>query len=118
MPSSRAARMMRTAISPRLAMRSFLIAMEMRTASNVDFGDRLPGHDGLLVLRQEPQDLAGSAGFHLVERFHDLNESDRIAVRDHVTVVLVGRLVRRRLAVEDARKRREDLLGCHGFLVT
>src|SRR5262245_24008346 len=116
MPSLRAARKMRTAISPRLAMRSFLIAIEMRTASNVDFGDRLPGHNGLFVLSQEPQDLARGAGFHLVERFHHLNEADRVAVRDHVTVVLVGFLLPWPCYIVLEQARRDLILTICAFL--
>src|SRR3979411_2503710 len=67
MPSSRAARMMRTAISPRLAMRSLWMVMDGLKASNVDLGDWLTGHHGLLILGKEAHDLAGCACLHLVE---------------------------------------------------
>src|SRR5688500_691590 len=108
MPSSRAARMMRTAISPRLAMSRRLIKM-----LDLDLGQGLAGHDGILVVDQELHDLAGDIGLHLVEALHHFNKADDFAGRDLVAVRLVGRLVWRRLAVESAGKRREDLLGRH-----
>src|SRR6266700_7377317 len=81
-PNSRAARMMRTAISPRLAMRSFWIVMDGSKASNVDLGDRLTGHHRFLILGEEAYDLAGRARLHLVERLHDFDEADRVVLRD------------------------------------
>src|SRR5688500_9912019 len=101
MPSSRAARMMRTAISPRLAMSRRLIKM-----LDLDFGQGLAGHHRVLVVDQELHDLAGDGGLHLVEAFHDFDEADDLSRRDLVAVRLVDRLVRRRLAVEGAGERR------------
>src|SRR5580692_10696333 len=101
-PSSRAARMMRTAISPRLAIRSFLIVIGGLRKLDFDFDNRLAGHDSVLVLRKEAHDLAGHARLHLIEGFHDLHEPDRVALRDRVAVGFVGRLVGCRLAIEDA----------------
>src|SRR5258707_4749571 len=108
---------MRTAISPRLAMRSLWIVMDGLQTSNVDLGDRLTGHDGLLILGKEAHDLAGCACFHLVERLHDLDEANRIVLRDRVAIGFVGRLFRRWLAVGYAKERRKDLLYSHEFLV-
>src|SRR5882757_1834799 len=110
MPNSCAARIMRTAISPRLAMRSFWIVICGLPASNVDLGDRLTGHDGVLILDKEAHDLAGCTCLHPVERLHDLDQTDRVVFHDHVAVRFVVRLVGRRLAVEDAREGRKDLL--------
>src|ERR1700704_2337368 len=117
MPSSRAARIIRTAISPRLAMRSLWMVMDGLTASNVDLGDRLTGHHRLLILGKEAHDPARCAGLDLVERLHDLDEANRVIFRDRVTVGFVGWLVRRWLAVEYAREGRKDLLYGHEFLV-
>src|SRR4029077_2585027 len=99
--------MMRTAISPRLAMRSLRMVMDRLKASNLDLDDRLTGHHRVLILGKETYNLAGRARLHLVERLHDLDEADRIVLRDGVAVGFVGWLVRCRLAVEDARKGRE-----------
>ena len=54
MPSSRAARLMRTAISPRLAMSS------RENAISGDLDQRLAGHHRLFILDKELHDLAGS----------------------------------------------------------
>src|SRR6202051_2733847 len=110
MPNSRAARMIRTAISPRLAMRSFWIVMDGLTGSDIDLGDRLAGHHRGLVLHKEAHDLAGYARLHFVERLHDLDEANRVFLRDRVAIGFVVRLVRCRLAVEYAGGGREDLL--------
>src|ERR1700737_35564 len=116
MPNSCAARMMRTAISPRLAMRSLWIVMDGLQASHVDLGDRLTGHHGLLILGKEAHDLARCACLHLVERLHDLDETNRVVLRDRVAIGFVGWLVRRGLAVEYAWEGRKDLLYSHEFL--
>src|SRR5262245_10470095 len=107
MPSSRAARMILTAISPRLAMSRRLIN------SDLDLGQGLAGHHRVLIVHQERDDLAGDVGLDLVEALHHLDEADGVTGRDLVAVRLVDRLVRRRLAVEGAGERREDLLGRH-----
>src|SRR5229473_2999750 len=108
---------MRTAISPRLAMRSLWIVMDGLKASNVDLGDWLTGHHGLLILGKEAHDLARCTCLHLVERLHDLDEANRIVLRDRVAIGFVGRPVRRGLAVKYAREGRKDLLYSHEFLV-
>src|SRR5260370_11232719 len=95
---------MRTAISPRLAMRSLWIVMDGLQASHVDLGDRLTGHHGLLILGKEAHDLARCACLHLVERLHDLDETNRVVLRDRVAIGFVGWLVRPWLAVEYAYK--------------
>src|SRR6202048_3118577 len=108
---------MRTAISPRLAMRSLWIVMDGLQASHVDLGDRLTGHHGLLILGKEAADLARCACLHLVERLHDLDETNRVVLRDRVAIGFVGWLARRGLAVEYAREGRKDSLYSHEFLV-
>src|SRR6186997_417411 len=89
MPSSRAARMMRTAISPRLAMRSFFIGMR---GLSLHVGQRLAGHDGVFVLGVELHDLAGESRLHLVEGFHHLDQADHVTHGNRVALVLVDRL--------------------------
>src|ERR1700738_1433693 len=108
---------MRTAISPRLAMRSFWIVMDGLNASNVNLGDWLARHHRILVLGKEANNLAGCARLHLVERLHHLDQADRVVFPDRVAVGFVGRLVRRWLAVEYAWEGRKDLLYGHEFLV-
>src|SRR5882724_7292812 len=116
-PNSRAARTTRTAISPRLAIRSLWIVMDGSKASNLDLSDRLAGHHRLFILGEEAYDLAGCARLHLVERLHDFDEADGVLLRDRVAVGFVDRLVRRRLAVEYAWEGRKDLLYGHEVLV-
>src|SRR6202043_794142 len=110
--------MMRTAISPRLAMRSFWIVMDGLNASNVNLCDRLTGHHRILVLGKEANDLAGCARLHLVERLYHLDQADRVVFRDRVTIGFVDWLVRCWLAVEYAWEGRKDLLYGHEFLLT
>src|SRR6185369_2078965 len=86
MPSSRAARMMRTAISPRLAMRSFCIGM--RTALR-QVRERLAGHDGVFVLDQKLRNLADVGRLHRVEGLHHLDQADDVADCNRVAVVLI-----------------------------
>src|SRR6185437_14650663 len=106
-PSSRAAWMMRTAISPRLAMRSLSnIGPERDKAvsAGLDQQQRLPRLDRPLVLDEEAHDLAGGVGMDLGELLHDLDEADDVALFDAVPVLLVGRRVGRGTAVEDPRQ--------------
>src|SRR3984893_9614302 len=80
-------------------------------------GDRLTGHHGLLILGKEAHDLARCACLHLVERLHDLDETNRVVLRDRVAIGFVGWFVRRWLAGEYAREGRKDSLYSHEFLV-
>src|SRR3981189_3737282 len=93
---------MRTAISPRLAMRSLWIVMDCLQASHVDLCDRLTGHHGLLILGKEADDLARCACLHLVERLRHAEVPDHAAKHHPVAIGFVGWLVRRWLAVEYA----------------
>src|ERR1700728_4770086 len=76
MPSSRQARWMRTAISPRLTIRIFW--------NNASFQD----HQGLAVLDrrsagdQDPRHRAGPGGADLVEGLHRLDEQQGLAGGD------------------------------------
>src|ERR1700730_16706294 len=85
--------------------------------SHVDLGDRLTGHHGLLIFGKETHDLARCACLHLVERLHDLDETNGVVLRDRVAFGFVGWFVRRRLAVEYAWEGRNDFLYAHEFLI-
>src|SRR6185436_16276857 len=74
MPSSCAARMMRTAISPRLAMSSFLIAIGLVCLA-FHVSDRLSGLNRFLILDVELRDFPRHLRFYLVEGLHHLNQS-------------------------------------------
>src|SRR5580658_11248002 len=105
MPSSRQARWMRSAISPRLAMRIFW--------NNASFQD----HQGLAVLDrraaadQDPRDRAGPGGTDLVERLHRLDQQqglpgdDTLADTDEDRGAGLGR------QVDDTHHRAGDRTG-------
>src|SRR6185437_4752101 len=111
-PSSRAARMIRTAISPRLAIRSVLM-VAMASTLVLDVSDRLTRHDRFFVVDQELDDLAGELRLYLVKRLHHFDKADRIASGDPVALGLERRRIRRGPAVESAGERRNDLFGGH-----
>src|SRR5258706_7387657 len=76
MPSSRQARWMRSAISPRLAIRIF---------SNTRLADDEEGlavFDRLAVLDQDRLDGARGVGLDLVHQLHRLEDADRFACLD------------------------------------
>src|SRR5215471_9016318 len=104
--------MIRTAISPRLAIRSVLIAA-MASTLILEVGDWLARHDRFFIVDQELNDLAAELRFYRVKRLHHLDEADRFTCGDAVALGLVRRGIRRRLAVEGARQRRDDLLVGH-----
>src|SRR5690348_8853411 len=90
-PSSRAAWMMRTAISPRLATRSLSnIGPERGKAvsSHLDQQQRLPRLDRRLVLDEEAHDLALGVGMDLGELLHHLDEADDVAFLHAVAFLL------------------------------
>src|SRR5262245_42896309 len=113
MPSSRAARVMRTAISPRLAMSSLAIGMILPGCSALQLDERLARHDRLLVLDEEPGVSPGLFGGNGREGLHDLDEPDGVTHGDGVAVVLERRLIRCRPPVEDAGDWRMDRPDSH-----
>src|ERR1700733_609873 len=98
MPSSLAARMMRTAISPRLAMNSLRIAM----ASALDIVERLAGHHSILVFDMKGDELAGFFRDDGGERLHHFDQTHRLADSDRITLLLERRLAGGGRAVERA----------------
>src|SRR6185437_2556502 len=84
MPSSRQARRMRRAISPRLAMRIFSsMGMELQRgaarrqgeACLFDDEQRLIEFDRLAVLNQDCLDATGPLGFDLIHHLHGLDDA-------------------------------------------
>src|SRR6476661_11114323 len=75
-PSSRQARWMRSAISPRFAIRIF-----SNIASLFDQEERLPVLDRLSVLHQDRLDGAGDIGLDLVQQLHRLDDAERLTLR-------------------------------------
>src|SRR5690606_28319759 len=88
MPSSRQARWMRSAISPRLAMRIFSNMAYARGArrrvhSNDD-EQGLAVFDGFAILDQDLLDHARLVGFDLVEQLHRFDDAQGIAFLDRL----------------------------------
>src|SRR6267143_5907860 len=111
MPISRQARWMRSAISPRLAIRIF---------SNMlaEDEERLPVLHRLAVFHKHRFHHAGGVGFDLVHQLHRLDDANRLAFLDglaHLDKWLgVGR--RRTVKGTDHRGLHDmAFLTCHGF---
>src|SRR5262245_52629092 len=73
MPSSRQALRMRSAISPRLAM-TILSSMP----ALLDGEEGLAELDGLAVLREHRDDLAGALALDLVHHLHGLDDAEHL----------------------------------------
>src|SRR5678815_5140515 len=95
-PSSRHARMIRRAISPRLAMRIFLNI----ASGGLDPEQRLTELHWLAVLHQDLGDLPRLVGLDLVHQLHRLDDAEDLALPHHRAHLDEGRLVRRRCPVE------------------
>src|SRR4028119_805657 len=115
MPSSRQARMIRSAISPRLAMRTLpIIYAPSPSASTGSRGvgpeaeKRLVVLDAARVLGQNLDDLAGDVGDDLVHHLHRLDDAEDLPRLDGVPHLDVGLLARRGRPVERADERRAD----------
>src|SRR5690606_18771833 len=102
MPSSRHARWMRIAISPRLAIRIF-----SNTGSAQD-EQRLSVLHRLAVLHEDRLDDARRVGLDLVHELHRLDDADGLAFLDAVAHLDEGLRVRRRGPVERADHGRLD----------
>src|SRR5215472_8153485 len=76
MPSVRAARTMRSAISPRLAIRIRRSGIAGPSADRLDQKERLVELDQLRIFRQHLAHRAGNAGTDRGEEFHYLYEAD------------------------------------------
>src|SRR5580658_10714385 len=103
MPSSLQALMTRSAISPRLAIKT------LRNMGNLRGPNRKQGLavlDGLAVVHQALDDLAGSVGFNLVHQLHRFHDADNLAFFNAVAGGNKGRRSRRRRLVERADYRR------------
>src|SRR6267142_3446807 len=79
MPSSRQARRIRSAISPRLAMTSFSIMGGL-----FDDEQRLAELDRIAVLGHDRGDAAGLVGFDLVHHLHRLDDAQHLAFLDFI----------------------------------
>src|SRR5690348_7749067 len=101
-PSSRQARTIRSAISPRLATRTLRNRVGL---GRLESDDVLARVDQILVLDQEPRDPPLGVARDLVEALHDLDEPDHVARLDDVSLAHVRVGLRVRPPVERARQR-------------
>src|SRR6476620_3213286 len=117
MPSSLQARMIRRAISPRLAIRIFLNIARRSTSSPTedpalaalylfDTKKCLAELHRLSILRQDLGNDARALGLDLVHHLHGLDDADHGVRSDLLACADVGRSIRRRRRVERAHHRR------------
>src|SRR5512134_1281241 len=81
MPSSRQARRMRSAISPRLAM-TILSSISGPAVPSLDREQRLAELDRLAVLGEHRHHLAGALALDLVHHLHRLDDAEHLADAD------------------------------------
>src|SRR5512145_3172672 len=113
MPISRQARWMRSAISPRLAMRIF--SNTGWAGALRDDEQRLPVLHRLAVLHQDRLDHARGVGLDLVHQLHRLDDAHRLAGLHVLADLDVGLGLGRGGAVEGAdHGRLEDVAGLAG----
>src|SRR6185312_10224186 len=84
-PSSRHARITRSAISPRFAMRtfwSFFFSLAKGRSALADAEERIAVLDRLAVRRDDLDDRAGDLGLDLVHELHRLDDAEHRAGTD------------------------------------
>src|SRR5262245_15216428 len=104
MPSSRQAEMIRSAISPRLAMRIFL-NIAARLGREADREELLAVLDGLPIARVDRDDLSLDVGLDLVHQLHRLDDAEDLALPDAGADLGEGFRLGRRRPVERADDR-------------
>src|SRR5213075_665277 len=107
MPISRQARWMRSAISPRLAMRIFSNTL-------AEDEERLAVLHRLAVLDEDRLDRARGVGVDLVHQLHRLDDADHVALLDLLPDLDECLGVGGRRAIEGADHRRLDHVTFHG----
>src|SRR5712692_6607510 len=104
--SSRQARMIRSAISPRFAIRIFLNTEIPTWLGRLDSEQRLSELNRLAVLNEDLGNLPADFRLDLVHQLHSLDDADHLALSDHRAQFHEGRLVGPRRPVEGADERR------------
>src|SRR4051794_3573282 len=102
--------MIRSAISPRLAIRTFLNMFRPGTESTalLDLEELLAELDGLAVLDQDLDDRAVDLALDLVHELHRFDDAEHGAGPDLRADLGEGLRARRGRAVERAHQRRSD----------
>src|SRR5437762_879323 len=100
-PISRHARITRSAISPRLAISTFL---NMARASHGDLEQRLAVLDRRAVVDEDRRDRPGDIGLDLVHQLHRLDDAKHMALVD----LVVDRDVVRRVGVGPSVERTDE----------
>src|SRR5258706_6269034 len=112
-PSSLHAAMMRSAISPRLATRTFLNIRALpgfaaARSTRLDREELLSELDGLAVLRVDRHDRAALVRLDLVHELHRLDDAERLSLLDVVAELCEGLGLGIHRAIERADDRRRD----------
>src|ERR1700737_1466267 len=107
-PGSRHARIIRSAISPRFAIRTFLNtdASDRRWLGRLYPEQRLSELHRLTVLRQDFGDLSTDLCLDFVHQLHRLDDAEDLPLAHHRAHLNEGRLIRSRGSVEGPNERR------------
>src|SRR3990172_6966913 len=114
MPMSRQVRRMRSAISPRLAMRILWNMAFSALLAGLHEEERLAELDGLGVLDEDLLDAAGHLGLDLVHELHRLDDAEGLPLLDRVALADEWCRLGARGAVEGADHGRLDRHGAGG----
>src|SRR6185503_14383187 len=114
MPSSRQARKMRSAISPRLAIRTLSSIFSCARELFFDDEERLAKLDRAAVLDEDADDSASELRLDLVHHLHRFDHAERVAGFDFRADVDERLGARSRAAVERSDHRGRDLLAAYG----
>src|SRR5256885_1591316 len=106
MPISRQARWMRSAISPRFAIRIF-----SNTGRLLDDEERLAVLHRLAVFHQDRLHTPGGVGLDLVQQLHGLDDAESLALRHRLADFDERRGARRRGAIERTHHRRLERMS-------
>src|SRR3954470_3726561 len=115
-PSSRAARMIRSAISPRLAMRIFE-NIRTKASCRLETEERLAVLDRAAVLDERLDQAARALGLDLVHQLHRLDDAEHLALLHHCADLDERRVVGRSGPVEgpdEGRVHGEGVVGRRG----
>src|SRR5271155_4948271 len=107
MPSSLQAQMTRSAISPRLAIRTFR-NIYRSNLPGTQGEERLAVFDRLAALNEALDDLTGGVGLDLVHELHGFDDAENLSVLDLIADFHKGRRARRGRLIEGADDGRLD----------